>query len=1041
MEPTGRKEFYEYCYPDTFKLAPSSLEQIFNEYGALEAVDVEYIENLSKFCVQAKKQRPLLVDQHNKDQSWILAPSTPVCPLGNPDPINHDISPPVQILSLYKDRLTQNEGASEKQIKPEYNFKQQFQNFNLDYADIAKPTYDRLIANADDVSLRKTNRVGKGKTLDFDPSTLDIPASLLKELLEEEIREDTKKVIFDESYTGGALSVLPLPSSRSHEHGILIHPSSTFDGISLKLFSLPTSYHNQYMETNPIFGPQIIPGAIHKIPLDGCALQTDCVHGHKYKPQYFGVRTYHDVLIASIGDNCVVFDDNNDENFSPLQFSDTEKIKSVGKLHSELLLSNFSMSPHIEGEAIVATYDQRLFLWDVSQHSDALINSKTDPNQQLEEIHLTRNTPSSWLQVDFAAHPRQVYVAGRKCLDLIDTRGRSTNSRLLYTPCHDKLPDEMIMCIMSGSKFNRSPGASCNEFQCFVATQNHLLIIDQRFSKEPVLKWSLNMRYPCHHMAATTLPTQSSTDTHLHHMLLTANQNAQELHCYQYHSQFGVTKQVTNTRRSNNVVQRPPISVSLPRALETIKDMRRYLCSYTIPSHRDRIIRRLQQPVIGSSAFSYKLSNGIPGVGVFQVNLYGDITYQLLTLSDPQLVYDNQNIVSGQFTQFSGSNKQSSEFAIGQIYQNWADAAQKSFDEIRDTKTANSKIVPQKVDASVFSAYQSLLPNSECIICKNSVITTGSNKVIDDLRLLSSKKIKLNRDTTHDHDTDDSDSQDDVEWQSGQTISPKSRTPTFDSNTHCVRCRANLKTSEMLLNAHTSGKVKWIAEENDPFEYEEQSLDEDFDDLDLIDTSCAKSGVGKILVETWDGTYQDMWNSMNHERLMEEKAAEMERLNEIFDLSEGSKTPHACSNVKAAQEINNENTSVWESDNNNVIKKEKSYASQDLFEEMGLNVSASKNQSKRKEKMNLSFKRTFSEPDFSNSVHHSRSKINQNPTSTPELQSEVTSLDKNLQKFSLFPSLKFFPPKNLSASFNEPKKSKSNSQVKRKSFTPTVGFL
>nr|XP_018671119.1 uncharacterized protein LOC100184347 [Ciona intestinalis] len=1039
MEPTSRKEFYEYCYPDTCKLAPSSLEQIFNGYGALEAVDVEYIENLSKFCVQAKKQRPLLVDQHNKDLSWILAPSTPVQPLGNPDPINHDINPPVQILSLYKDRLTQNEGESEKQIKPEYNFKQQFQNFNLDHSDIAKPTYDRLIANADDVCLRKTNRVGKGKTLDFDPSTLDIPASLLKELLEEEIREDTKKVIFDESYTGGALSVLPLPSSRFHENGILIHPSSTFDGISLKLFSLPTSYHNQYMETNSIIEPQIIPGAIHKIPLDGCALQTDCVHGHNYKPQYFGVRTYHDVLVASIGDDCVVFDD--DENFSSLQFSDTEKIQTVGKLHSELLLSNFSMSPHIEGEAMVATYDQRMFLWDVSQHSDVLIDSKTASNPQLEEIHLSRNTPSSWMQVDFAAHPRQIYLAGRKCLNLLDMRGQSTSSRLLYTPCHDKLPDEMIMCIMSASKFNRSPATSYNEFQCFVATQNHLLIIDQRFCKEPVLKWSLNMRYPCHHMAATTLPSQSGTDTHLHHMLLTANQNAQELHCYQYHSQFGVTKQVTNTRRSNNIVQRPPISVSLPRALDTIKDIRRYLCSYTIPKHRDRIIRRLQQPVIGSSAFSYKLSNGIPGVAVFQVNLYGDITYQLLTLSDPQLVYDNQNIVSGQFTQFSGINKQSSELAIGQIYQTWAEAAQKSIDEIKEPKPANSKIVSQKIDASVFSAYQSLLPNSKCIVCKNTVIRTGSKKVIDDLRLLSSKKINLNRDTTHDHDTDDSDSQDDVEWQSGQTISPKSRTPTFDSNTHCLRCRANLKTSEMLLNAHTSGKVKWIPEEDDPFEYEEQSLDEDFEDLDLIDTSCAKSGVGKILVETWDGSYQDMWDSMNHERMMEEKAAEAERLKEIFDLSEGPKTPQDCGNVKAAQEVNNENTSVWESDNNNVIKKGKNYASSDLFGEMALNASASKNQNKSKEKMNLSFKRTFSETDFSNSVDLSQSRNNQNTTSTPELQSKVTSLDKNVQKFSLFSSLKFFPPKNLSSSFNEPKKSKSNSQVKRKSFTPTVGFL
>jgi len=69
--------------------------------------------------------------------------------------------------------------------------------------------------------------------------------------------------------------------------------------------------------------------------------------------------------------------------------------------------------------------------------------------------------------------------------------------RLMHTPDDLNFKDEMIMAILGGTHFQPDKGNSGNEFQCVVATQSNLLLLDQRYCKAPLLQWCLTLRY-CH---------------------------------------------------------------------------------------------------------------------------------------------------------------------------------------------------------------------------------------------------------------------------------------------------------------------------------------------------------------------------------------------------------------------------------------------------------------------------------------------------------------------------------------------------------------
>uniref|UniRef100_H2YMQ6 Uncharacterized protein n=1 Tax=Ciona savignyi TaxID=51511 RepID=H2YMQ6_CIOSA len=238
------KRFCDYCYPKTKQLG-SSFQQVFDEYGCLEAVDVEFNDENKRFTVQAKKQRPLLVDELNKDSSWILEPCTPVLPLGNPENLSHEIYPPIHMQDYYKDTMVHNAQDSSKSRRPVYNIKRHMRNLASDHPDVYQPTYDRLIGNESPVVIsgKRGRKTMQGKSFNFDPTMLDTPASLLKDLLMEEISEQTKSFVFNEDYTGGVLSMIPI-SRNPYEHGVLVLPSSSLDGVSLKPFSVVTDSLN-----------------------------------------------------------------------------------------------------------------------------------------------------------------------------------------------------------------------------------------------------------------------------------------------------------------------------------------------------------------------------------------------------------------------------------------------------------------------------------------------------------------------------------------------------------------------------------------------------------------------------------------------------------------------------------------------------------------------------------------------------------------------------------------------------------------------------
>ncbi|KAF9434812.1 hypothetical protein BGZ76_007362, partial [Entomortierella beljakovae] len=89
------------------------------------------------------------------------------------------------------------------------------------------------------------------------------------------------------------------------------------------------------------------------------------------------------------------------------------------------------------------------------------------------------NADDPWRSCVWGAHPCHLVVASRKSLDLIDFRGRATQTNI-FTP----RKNEKITAIQENDMFIQTP------FQTYIATTHQIACIDQRYTKRPVFSWA-----------------------------------------------------------------------------------------------------------------------------------------------------------------------------------------------------------------------------------------------------------------------------------------------------------------------------------------------------------------------------------------------------------------------------------------------------------------------------------------------------------------------------------------------------------------------
>nr|XP_031536748.1 TATA box-binding protein-associated factor RNA polymerase I subunit C isoform X3 [Vicugna pacos] len=269
-------------------------------------------------------------------------------------------------------------------------------------------------------------------------------ASLLGELLQEELAARWEQLLLDDAFTGGALAWVP---GRTPGAGQLVYPAG---GALDRLYF-------QKVSLTPGSEPRVLGDPGH-IQLRGPVRQvvTRTVQG--------------EALLAVRSDyHCALWKVGKPGHLAPLQVLQVEKGAT-----------GISLSPHLPGELTVCSRSGAVCLW--------------NPQDGLRQVHKDPETlvfrdPSPWRWADFTAHPRVLTVGDRTGVKLVDTQGPPGCGLLLFRGGAEASCQKGERVLLTQYLGECSPESLQPTFH-LVCTQFSLYLVDERLPLVPLLKWN-----------------------------------------------------------------------------------------------------------------------------------------------------------------------------------------------------------------------------------------------------------------------------------------------------------------------------------------------------------------------------------------------------------------------------------------------------------------------------------------------------------------------------------------------------------------------
>ncbi|XP_032469950.1 TATA box-binding protein-associated factor RNA polymerase I subunit C isoform X3 [Phocoena sinus] len=283
-------------------------------------------------------------------------------------------------------------------------------------------------------------------------------ASLLGELLHEELALRWEQLLLDDAFTGGALAWVP---GRTPEAGQLVYPAG---GALDRLYF-------QKVNLTPGSEPRVLGGPGH-IRLRGPVRQvvTRTVQG--------------EALLAVRSDyHCALWKVSKQGQPAPLQVLQVEKGAT-----------GISLSPHLPGELAICSRSGAICLW---TPQDGLQQIYKDPET------LVFRDPSPWRWADFTAHPRVLTVGDRTGVKMVDTQGPQGCGLLLFRGGAEASCQKGERVLLT--QYLGECGPEClHPTLHLICTQFSLYLVDERLPLVPLLKW--NHGLPSAPLLARLLP-------------------------------------------------------------------------------------------------------------------------------------------------------------------------------------------------------------------------------------------------------------------------------------------------------------------------------------------------------------------------------------------------------------------------------------------------------------------------------------------------------------------------------------------------------
>lgn len=390
----------------------------------------------------------------------------------------------------------------------------------------------------------------------------------------------------------------------------------------------------------------------------------------------------------------------------------------LGNLACKTKPCSVAVNPFTPSEVIVAMETGSLWLWCGKDNSVQVVKKCSSCVQE----------DFDWYLCEFGPHPRQVLRANPKTVELLDLRDSSSAGKDLMT-----LPSPHFFEQETFSAVQRHPE---NPYHYFLATSQSLVIMDERFQQNPVLKWCHSLESPIKHINVVPNAITDCQDV----LLVVGGFKNHEVHCHQYC--YG-----ENTPHALGMVSNmgglPARSSCSPWKISSYSEWPEMIDYSEIPVDiSPAVTRRLKQPLVGLTCISNSSNTHNKTLTVFQLSKAGDLFYQCLsscanTLTEErdggQVYYYEDNNIDISSSGGCGSSKAVLTKDDENLIENWLKYVKQEAHEQNVSSLKEKSDLFEFTDAGLLHemTLSELEFSSQCKLCGVGTPNMGSSTGID----------------------------------------------------------------------------------------------------------------------------------------------------------------------------------------------------------------------------------------------------------------------------------------------------------------------
>ncbi|KAJ8029406.1 TATA box-binding protein-associated factor, RNA polymerase I, subunit C [Holothuria leucospilota] len=407
---------------------------------------------------------------------------------------------------------------------------------------------------------------------------LGCPQDLVMEELHRELEFQGTERHTNHLFHGGHLSYIPF--STSNVAGVLLYPS----GAAMDILTVTTFcpiYDGLHVRLSP--KPE---NKIERFQLSGTIRQIESFAYPRSGGGYSIVRTDYTCLLLKVS----LTDDGNTTNVEMIDIMEThQRITSV------------ALSPFISTEYMYAREKRKGKKIVLSDSTGVLHSWKEFPGAECK---------TDPLFCHFGAHPREAFVHDQKQAVLYDFRSPPHTYKKIFELPDPCLPVDQCFCVA-----RQHPS---NHFYHYLATQDALMLLDQRFPQHAVLQTYHNVKgMPSYLEISSYNKTENS-------IVMVGNHIEKQVHCY-------FVKDKTES---------VPILYSLPWKVTPFYDWVEVIDGMS-KCGNPKIWERLDEPLMGFAACQVSVEDR-NSWNVIQISGAGDLFCQTFIPPDPEASPEDQ---------------------------------------------------------------------------------------------------------------------------------------------------------------------------------------------------------------------------------------------------------------------------------------------------------------------------------------------------------------------------------------------------------------